>query len=260
MTIRRFAVMGMPVAHSLSPRLHTAGFAAWGWNDCRYEAIAVPQGALAQAVEHFRRHGGMGLNVTRPLKVEAAELVGSLEEWAAGTGAVNTLYWRGDRLGGANTDAPALRDSLAARGIRPARALIWGSGGAARASQAALRALGVDPWLAARRPGRFEGRWLSWTDGWAACEEADLLVNATPLGQAGEAAWDPLPPLHARQTVVDWVYAPALTPLLAWAEARGAGLVSGLELLVRQASLSWMYWFGRAGPLQAMGDAVGWRL
>jgi shikimate dehydrogenase len=259
MTIRRFAVMGMPVAHSLSPRLHSAGFAAMGWDDCRYEAIAVAAGTLAQAVQAFRRDGGQGLNVTRPLKVEAVRLAGWLDPWAAETGAVNTLYWRDGRLCGANTDAPALRDSLAVRGLRPERALIWGSGGAARASQAALRALGVDPWLAARRPGSFEGQWISWADARAACEEADLLVNATPLGQAGEAAWDPLPPVEARHTVVDWVYAPALTPLLALAEARGASRVSGLELLVRQASLSWVHWFGRAGPLEAMGEAVGWR-
>ena len=258
MTERRLAVVGNPIRHSLSPRLHTAGFSARGWADCRYEALRVDEEHLPTVLEAFPREGGIGLNVTRPLKTLAAQLATQLDFWAETTAAVNTLVWGPDGWRGANTDAPAFRESLVAHRVTPHTALIWGAGGAARATWAALTADGVQTWLAARRPGTFAALWLDWDEGIEAAAVVDLLVNATPLGQEGEVGWERLPRVSRRQVLVDWVYAPETTPLVGVAREAGAVVISGLELLVRQASLSWVHWFSEPGPLAAMGAAVGW--
>ncbi|MGC8487872.1 MAG: shikimate dehydrogenase family protein [Clostridia bacterium] len=256
-----FAVLGRPIAHSLSPVLHTAGFRARGMSDCRYDAVLVdaPDQWLA-VTERLRVQGYRGFNLTRPLKALAAASprVAVHDPWGLSTGAVNTLTVLDGRLYGANTDAPALLESLSERGIRPTQALVFGSGGAARASVAALEALGAAVTLAARRGDGFPGRWVDFAQGLGMAEGADVIVNATPLGQAHEAAWERVPCIGAGQVAVDWVYAPPMTPFLEAAGQRGARLIGGLELLVRQAALSWVHWFDEPGPLLEMGRAVGW--
>ena len=263
--LRGFAVLGHPIGHSLSPRIHDAGFRARGLEDCRYVAVDVPQPeSWADVVKTLRQDGFWGFNLTRPLKelVASSSRLTTRDRWAVATGAVNTLMVGGsDATGvwsGANTDAPAFLQSVEARSLTPRTALVFGSGGAARASLAALEAAGAAVTLAARRPPRFPVRWVDMEAGLYAARDAELVVNATPVGQAGEGSWSRLPVFSAGQTVVDWVYAPPATPFLQAAAAGGARCIGGIELLVRQAALAWVHWFGEAGPLAAMGRAVGW--
>lgn len=262
-TVTLFAVMGHPIAHSLSPRLHMAGFRACHWAQCFYIPLDVRPEALTTALDAFAQLGGFGVNLTRPLKEQAfqAAWLARVDDWGRHTGAVNTLTKTQSGWAGANTDAPALVEALMQRGMTPRKALIFGSGGAARASMAAFHHLGVDTVVASRRAA------LSWAENvvtWdQALEEAtgyDVVINATPLGQEREAGWPRLPRWNDHPVVIDWVYAPRLTPFLISASKAGALTIDGLELLVRQAGLAWREWFDRPGPLTAMAKALGIRL
>lgn len=262
--IRLFAVFGRPIAHSLSPRLHAAGFAARGHRHCYYIPVTVAPEDLAAALAAFRRLGGVGVNLTRPLKeiAAAADFVTRRDPWAERTGAVNTLWATAEGWAGFNTDAPALAEALRRLGVAPKTALVFGAGGAARASVAALESLGAAVTVASRRPPQdaetAADRWVPWAEGVAGAAAFDVVVNATPLGQMGEPPWGGLPAWRRGMVAVDWVYAPRETPFLVDARRAGARVVDGLELLVRQAALAWVPWFGEPGPLEAMGEAVGW--
>jgi shikimate dehydrogenase len=262
--IRLYAVFGRPIAHSLSPRLHAAGFAARGLRHCYYVPVTVAPEDLLSALTAFRRLGGAGVNLTRPLKeiAAASDFLVARDAWAERTGAVNTLAAAPGGWTGANTDAPALAAALRSRGVAPTAALVFGAGGAARASVAALESLGATVTVASRRRPAEEplasGGWVPWGDGVARAAAFDVVVNATPLGQAGEPSWPALPAWRSGMVAVDWVYVPRETPFLAGARAAGALVIDGLELLVRQAALAWVPWFGEPGPLAAMGEAVGW--
>jgi shikimate dehydrogenase len=254
-----YAVFGHPIAHSLSPVMHEAAFRARGWPHRRYIAVDVDTDDLDEAVAAFRRLGGRGLNLTRPLK-EAAAHAGWLtarDAWAEAAGAVNTLTLAADGWRGANTDAPALREALRNGRPAPRRAMILGSGGAARATWRALAGVCAVVVASRRLPDFIDAAsWVSW-DAWLeASASCDLVINATPLGQRAEPGFTGLPRFRPDQTVVDWVYVPRLTPLLAAAQAGGAAVVDGLELLARQAALSWRPWFGEDGPWDVMLNAA----
>jgi shikimate dehydrogenase len=251
-----YAVLGHPIAHSLSPAMHRAGFARSGRPHCYYIPIDVDPESLADVLAAFRRLGGHGLNLTRPLKEVAfrSDWLRYRDPWAERAGAVNTLVWREDAgWHGFNTDAPALAAAVAERMSRPERVLIFGGGGVARASHAAFADSEVT--VAARRPVDW-ARWIPWVDGLELAHRFDVVVNATPLGQMGERGWDKLPAFARGQGAVDWVYAPRHTPFLSAAAGAGAWRVDGLELLARQAALAWIPWFGQAGDWQVMLEAV----
>lgn len=264
-----YAVFGRPIAHSLSPRIHQRGFQQMGWHHRYYVPVEVRPGDLEASVSAFQRLGGVGINLTRPLKEEAwrAAWLGGLDAWAHETGAVNTLTLRDGQWLGANTDAPALCERLPAGSGQRRQALILGAGGVARATKTALRRAGYVVTVASRREepsGTLTGedadskaRWVPWTSGMASLADYDVVVNATPLGQAGEPPWDTAMNFRTGQLVVDWVYQPRQTAFLALAEAHGAETLDGLELLVRQAGLAWRHWFSLKPPWHALGDAVG---
>ncbi|HEX8582582.1 MAG TPA: shikimate dehydrogenase [Acidimicrobiales bacterium] len=260
------AVLGSPVAHSRSPAIHNAAFAATGlpW---RFLAVDVPAGGAAAALDAARAVGVRGLSVTMPLKEEVAGLVDDLEPAAARLGAVNCVTVEGDRLAGANTDGDGLVDALRAAGVDPAgrRCLVLGAGGAARAVVLALATAGAaEVAVAGRTPARVEaaaalagplGRVAPGADGAAAA--ADLVVNATPVGMGGDPAV-PVDPsaLRPAQVVVDLVYDPLVTPLLAAAERAGATPVGGLGTLVHQAAHAFRRWTGVEPPLAVMAAAA----
>jgi shikimate dehydrogenase len=253
-----YAVFGDPIVHSLSPRMHRAAFLARGWDHCHYFPIETPRASLAAQLEAFRAIGGRGANLTRPLKEEilATGLLADCDGWAAHAGAVNTVVWRDGAWHGANTDAPALRAAVTARGAPVLRVLILGAGGVARASWEALFPAAVT--VASRRPAGLPPQvtWVSWESGVAGAGDFDVVVNATPLGQEGEEGWQELPRLRQGQGVVEWVYKPLVTPLVHEARRRGAWVVDGLELLARQAALAWVPWFDEEGPWELMRAAV----
>jgi shikimate dehydrogenase len=263
---RVVGIIGWPVERSLSPAIHNAAFAAAGleWIDV---PTPVEPGRLAKAIEGLAALGFAGANVTMPHKTEAARLVDRVSDDAARLQAVNTIVVEAGGSHGHNTDAPGFERFLRLdAGSDPAgtRAVIFGAGGAARAVALALsRAGAAHVTVAAREPERasavvdlvvedgtgseavpFEG---------AASVEAELIVNATPVGRAGEHL--PLPPLGPTTVAVDLLY-PDITPLQGAVVAAGGRGFGGLGLLLHQAALSFELWTGREAPLETMREAA----
>jgi shikimate dehydrogenase len=262
---RVVGVIGDPVAHSLSPALHNAAFAALGL-DWVYVAFPVPRGRATEAVAAVPALGLAGLNVTMPHKEDVASACDELTPDAAALRSVNTVVAQaGGRTLGDSTDGPGFLDALDDEGITVAGqpVLVLGAGGAARAVVLALGRAGASVTVAARRPDAAESA-AALAPGAPAVPlvAADpsgfaVVVNATPLGMSGG---DPLPvdpdALHAGQAVIDLVYHPADTPLLTAARARGARAVNGLGMLLHQAARSFNLWTGESAPLEAMRTAV----
>ncbi len=262
------AVIGSPVRHSLSPTLLNAAFRASGL-DWVYVAFEVPEGAGGAAVAAMRTLGLGGLSVTMPHKAAAWEAVDERTPTAEALGAVNCVFVRDGRLVGDNTDGPGFVDALVRdEGVALAgrRCVLLGAGGAGRAVARALGEADVaevvvvnrspDP---ARRAAELAGR-PGRVGEVGDVAAADIVVNATSLGMAGGAGAgaSPIDPdlLRAGQVVVDLVYHPAETPLLAAARARGAVAVNGVGMLVHQAAHAFARWTGAAPPLREMTTAI----
>jgi shikimate dehydrogenase len=203
-----------------------------------------------------------------PHKAAVAELVADLSEDARRLHAVNTIVLDGEQLRGENTDAPGFERFLRMdTGFDPAgrAALIFGAGGAGRACALALARAGVASLtIAAREPARVadvaaaveslgaDVHAVAFGD--AADVHADLIVNATPLGARDESL--PAPALGPDSLVVDLLYHPATTPLIAQARATGAAAFGGIGLLLHQAALSFELWTGQQPPLEIMSAAA----
>jgi len=259
-------VIGWPVMYSLSPAIHNAAFKALGM-DWSYVHLPVPAQELPTAMRMLASEGFAGANVTIPHKTQAADLASWLSEDADILNAVNTLSVTDGQLGGHNTDAPGFSRFLAEDASwdpRGRSALIFGAGGAARACALSLCRDGAASITAvAREPSRaglmlrmiedlgVAARCVSFED---APESADLILNATPLGRQGEEL--PVARLAPETLVVDLLYAPAVTPLLASAAEAGARTFGGLGLLVHQAALSFELWTGRVPPVDVMREAA----
>jgi shikimate dehydrogenase len=247
-------VLGFPVGHSRSPAMMNAAFAELGL-DWRYFQLPVPPERFAETARALPGSGYRGANVTLPHKLAAHDLADELTAAAATIGAVNTLTFEtGGRIAGDNTDAGGLIDALGDE--RPASALVLGAGGAARAAVWALREAGAEVTVWNRSVER--ARRLAAELGVGQTERpgpTDLLVNATSVGLSAEDSLDDLPLVEAA-TVVDLVYGRGPTPLVRWAQARGARVVDGLEVLVRQGALSFERWTGRGAPVAAMRRAL----
>jgi shikimate dehydrogenase len=269
-------VIGSPIRQSLSPLLHNAAFAALGLNWVSL-AFDVPPGQAAAALGGMRALGLAGLSVTMPHKAEVSTLVDSRTDVAARLDAVNCVINEQGTLRGANTDGDGFLASLErAAGFSPAgkRCLVIGAGGAARAVTDALATAGAsDVAVVNRTPARAAavaalagsaGRGLAVADP-AQVAQADLVVNATPIGMAGvpgglaegSEPWLVAPDLmHAGQVVVDLVYAPRPTPWLAAAATTGATAVDGLGMLVHQAAAQLELWTGLPAPVDVMWQAA----
>lgn len=262
-----YGVLGHPVSHSRSPEMQNAAFAAAGL-DAAYVALPVPPARLAEAVAGLHAAGFQGLNVTVPHKQAALALCESVDAVAAAVGAVNTLR-RGPRgWEGLNTDAPACLALLEAAGLgRGARALLVGAGGAARAGAWALARAGAALRIAARRvdAAREVARAFA-AEGIAPpeavplealedeCAAADVVVNGTSVGLAGQPAALPGLRLRRGQLAMDFVYGD--TDFARAARAAGARLVTGEQILVRQGALAFTVWTGRPAPEAAMAAAL----
>jgi shikimate dehydrogenase len=267
-------VIGYPVAHSLSPTLHNAAFAALGlnWISVGFEVAA---GRAAAALDGMRALHVAGLSVTMPHKADASAMVDECSAVATQLGAVNCVMNRDGRLYGDNTDGAGFLASLVrAASFAPAgkRCLVVGAGGAARAVTLALAGGGAALVTVVNRtaPRAVEvaalagpvGRAADVRDGLdAVVAEADLVVNATPVGMAGagsarEGGLIAPSLLHWGQVVVDLVYVPRPTPWLAAAAEAGATTVDGLGMLVHQAAAQLELWTGLPAPVDVMWRAV----
>ena len=254
-------VMGWPVAHSRSPRLHGHWLARYGIAGAYLPLLVAPDD-LARALEGLRALNFRGANVTLPLKEKALALVDRAEPLARRIGAVNTIVVEADgSLLGSNTDAFGFTENLKAGApgwtAAAGPAVVLGAGGAARAVIAALLDAGAPQIRLYNRSleraqalqAAFDGpvEVAPWRQRSAGLDGAALLVNTTSLGMAGheelEIELDALP----RGAVVnDIVYAPLSTPLLQRARARGNSVVDGLGMLLHQARPGFEAWFGQA--------------
>ncbi len=261
---RRACVVGWPLAHSRSPVIHRFWLNELGI-DGDYVALPLEPPKAAGFFAAFADSGFVGGNVTIPHKQVAFAACTELDPVARATGAVNTLWVEEGRLRGANTDAAgflANLDEQAPGWDEPGgSALVLGAGGGARAIVWGLLQRGMRATIANRTPahaaalaaqigGSVETR--RWEEIPARLQEADLLVNTTSLGLRGQPPLDiDLSPMQSGGIVVDIVYVPLKTPLLAQAEARGLTGVDGLGMLLHQAVPGFERWFGQPPKVSA---------
>ena len=245
-----YAVVGRPVAASLSPVMHNAGFAALGLN-----AAYVPfETRDLDGLRAFAQDIGLrGASVTIPFKRDVLELVDEVAPTAAAAGAVNTIAVREGRWVGLNTDADGFIEPLRAAlpDLRGTRAVILGAGGAARGVGLALRREGAAVAISARRPdaaqvvahaiGGEQAPWPPRPGSW------DVLINATPVGSRAVAGLPFEGPFDGR-LVFDLVYDPDPTTLMRAAAAAGATVIGGLAMLVAQAERQFEIWTGQRPP------------
>ena len=283
-------LLGWPARHSLSPVLHNAAFHAAGL-DLVYLAAPVPPDHVVEVVRALTVMGAVGANVTVPHKRAVVAACDHLTDEAQLIGAVNTLHVTEDGLLGDNTDARGLLRALEedVAQVRGARFVLLGTGGAARAAAVAIGRLEGSVHVVGRRqdaagdiaalarragsphaevvvldtPGDVAGATAGSAPGATteatlatAVATARVVINATPLGMAGEELPAPLHALEPGQVAYDLVYEPAQTPFLAAARARGAAAHNGLAMLLGQAAVAFERWTGQDAPVGVMRAAV----
>ncbi|MFQ3665540.1 MAG: shikimate dehydrogenase [Sphingomonadaceae bacterium] len=252
--MRLAGVIGWPVAHSKSPVIHRFWLEALG-EDGDYCRLGVPPEHFAAAVRALPLLGFAGVNVTIPHKEAALALASRATPAAAAIGAANILAVEPDGgLLADNSDWLGFAETIADRSVR--HAIVVGAGGAARAILFALKERGVGAvTLMNRTPARAQA--LLAASGLAGevrpldapLPPADLLVQTSPLGMAGQPPFLPdLAPLAPDALVEDIVYAPLETPLLAAARAHGLATVDGLAMLIGQAAPAFTRFFGASPP------------
>jgi shikimate dehydrogenase len=259
-TAVRLGVCGWPVAHSRSPRMHNAALAALGLDDWRYQLLPVPPERLAETVRALPEAGFRGINVTIPHKEAAFALADAVTETARAVGAANTLTFTDTGVQADNTDVTGFLSALP-ESVYDRDALVLGAGGSARAVLYALRQAGarsIHVWN--RTPARAEALAREF-GAIAGAARAEVIVNCTAVGlKSPESTFKMLPlqadEVGAGQLVVDLVYRPGGTALLATAKANGAAVAGGLEILVAQGAASLERWTGRTAPVEAMREAV----
>jgi len=253
-----FAVIGHPVAHSLSPRIHAA-FGKQQEIDLEYRAIDAGLDGLEEALSRFAAEGGRGANITLPFKPAAAALCRELTPRAQRAGAANTLTridgaWRGD-----NTDGTGLVRDLTGRhglDLRARRTLMLGAGGGGRGVAPALLDAGIGELIVVNRtPGRADALadalgdpkrvHSRYYEDLGSLGEFDLVVNATSAARDGAFLSLPRSLVGRRTATVDLSYGDAAIGFLAWARAAGAhNVIDGLGMLVEQAAEGFQIWHG----------------
>jgi shikimate dehydrogenase len=249
------ALIGHPVAHSISPRFQQAALDAMGV-DARYEAWDVLPADLAIAVERLRSADLLGANVTVPHKVEIRRLVDRPDALVERVGAVNTIVRRDGMLHATNTDVAGVLRALEGADVELAnqRVVLIGAGGAARAVVVAMRMAGVSALTVANRSRER-------ADALVGLGGDELSVDVCPLDERDEGFREALSPVpaslfHVEQVAFDLVYVPERTPFLAAAERAGARTVGGLAMLVHQGAEAFRLWTGYEPPVDVMFAAA----
>ncbi|MFP4501772.1 MAG: shikimate dehydrogenase [Candidatus Hydrogenedentota bacterium] len=269
------AVIGNPVAHSLSPAMHNAAFAAAGLN---YVYVAFEVADVADCLTGVRALPGFrGLSVTIPHKEAAMQHVDHVDPLAARVGCINTVTNTDGRLAGSNTDGLGTLRAFSEAGVSLAgkRVLFMGAGGAVRAVAFAMleRAGVAGITILGRSPERLhrlldnlrsaatvpvEGGTIA-ADTAAAVATHDVIVQGTPMGMYPHhegATCVPAALLQPGHVVFDMVYRPMKTRLIGDAEAAGCTVIPGLEMLVNQAVLQFEQWTSAAAPRAVMRAAL----
>jgi shikimate dehydrogenase len=267
----RAAVLGSPIAHSLSPTLHRAAY-AWLGLDWSYEAIEVGAAQLATFVAGLGPEW-VGLSLTMPLKEAVLPLLAAIEPAALLTRAVNTVLLDAEGHRGFNTDIAGMVAVLSGHGVTAgARAIVLGGGATARSTLAALARVGAGQVTVAVRRRSVAAELVTlgdqlglpvaaadWAEGGVllrhAGERADVVVSTVPRGVADELAAS-LPRLPASAVLVDVLYDPWPTPLAAAWQRSGGTVAGGRELLVGQALEQVALMTGQTVPAQALWAAL----
>ncbi|MCM1566951.1 MAG: shikimate dehydrogenase [Dehalobacter sp.] len=264
----KYAIIGYPVEHSLSPKMHEAGFKAAGL-PATYDRITVQPTQLAESIGYLKNNGYDGWNVTYPLKEKIIPYMDVLTPEAQNIGAVNTVKVQNGRLYGHNTDGGGFIQSLLSKGFvfEGKEVVILGAGGAAKAIAAALASLQVKMLILNRseekavtlagQVNRLGGNAVSgilapgcWL------KAVDLLIQTTSIGMKDEAYTIDLQGLNPSAWAVDLIYHPAVTDFMAQADACGCRSMNGLDMLLYQGVLAWEFWLERKAPLDIMRKAL----
>lgn len=265
-----FGLVGMPVSHSVSPHMHNAAFAAAGLNGVYIPFAVKDVGAFLKRMVHPRTReldlNIRGLSVTAPHKFAVMEHLDWVEPVAREIGAVNTIRVKGDKLTGHNTDAIGFIEPLLKTfgEAREANCAVIGAGGAAAAALWSLNRAGAPVTLFARDPtkatelARVTKAKLRQLDG-ASFGEFDVVVNATPLGSAGDLVAETIATaaqLRGTGLAYDLVYNPTETRFLRVAREAGCKVLGGLPMLVAQAVEQFRLWTGIASSEAVMLEAA----
>ncbi|MFH1216217.1 MAG: shikimate dehydrogenase [Pseudomonadota bacterium] len=256
-----YGIMGNPVAHSLSPAMHNAAFAALGLNKA-YLPFAVQD--VGQAMTGLRALGIKGMSVTIPHKQAVLEYLDSLDPVAEKIGAVNTLVIDNNAIHGANTDWIGANRALSEKiSLKGASVLLLGAGGSARAIGFGLLEAGASLTIASRTPEKGQALakllscpWLPLAE--AARATGDALVNATSIGMAPQQELLPI----AREALADFgvvmdiVYVPLKTRLLQEAGQAGCQTIDGLAMLLYQGAAQFELWTGLQAPVEVMRQSL----
>ena len=273
----KLAVIGHPIAHSASPRMHQPALDAAGI-DARYIRLDIEPGQVGEAFKRMQALGFIGCNVTVPHKLEAMECC-EVTNQARALGAVNTICFEENITRGFNTDGPGFTNAIADDfdiALSSLKVAIVGAGGGAGqaiATQCAM--LGVTKLVVVNRSLgklgalverlRFHGPEteviaLSLDDATLSesCLSCDLIVNTSSVGlKPGDSSIIPACCLKQEHLVYDTIYQPPLTPLLAVANKLGCRTSNGLSMLIHQGSLAFQHWFPGTDPLPVMRQALG---
>jgi shikimate dehydrogenase len=256
-TTELYGIIGNPVAHSLSPAMHNAAFAALDLNKV-YLSFVVQD--VAQAMIGLRGLGIKGASVTIPHKQAVIEHLDSIDPVAEKIGAVNTLSITNGAIHGANTDWIGANRALAEKiPLAGSSVLLLGAGGSARAIGFGLLEAGTSLTIASRTPEKGQTLakllncpWLPLAE--AGTARADILINATSMGMAPQQELSPIAKeaLTNFGVVMDIVYAPLATRLLREAEQAGCQTIDGLAMLLYQGAAQFEIWTGRKAPVEVM--------
>ena len=282
----KLAVLGFPIAHSASPRMHQPALDANGI-DARYIRLEVEPGKIAEAFAKMRALGFIGCNVTVPHKLEAVEACDHVHSYAQLLGAVNTVRFDEKETIGFNTDGPGfnnaiedvfdffLKSMVGDLDKRLSVAIIGAGGGAGQAIASECVVRGVPKLVLVNRtveklaplverlnkePSAGEIIALSLDDPTlqSQCLSCDLIVNTSSVGlKPGDPSILPAECLKPEHFVYDTIYQPPVTPLLALAQAKGCRTSNGLSMLIHQGALAFQHWFPGTDPLAVMRAALG---
>ena len=268
----RLAVIGHPVAHSASPRMHQSALDAAGIY-ARYIRLDIEPGKVGEAFSRMRALGFLGCNVTVPHKLEAMDCC-EVDSDAKALGAVNTIRFDGEVIRGYNTDGPGFARAIEDDFIVPLAslrvAIVGAGGGAGQAIATQSCLLGVSKLVIVNRTleklkplverlrlisPETEIFALSFDDPQLAelCRGCDLIVNTSSVGlKPGDPAILPIACLKKDHLVYDTIYQPSVTPLLAAASNIGCLTANGLSMLIHQGALAFQLWFPGSEPLPVM--------
>jgi shikimate dehydrogenase len=273
----KLAVIGHPIAHSASPKMHQAALNEFGLN-MRYIRIDIELGQVGAAFERMRVLGFIGCNVTVPHKLEAMEHC-EVSDQARALGAVNTVCFGQDLAHGFNTDGPGFMNAIADDfGVPLASlkvAVVGAGGGAGQAIATQCSMLGVGKLVVVNRSIEKLGPLVERLRMYGAeteivalsfdnpslrehCLDCGLIVNTSSVGlKPGDPSILPVLCLKSEHLVYDTIYQPPVTALLATANGLGCRTANGLSMLIHQGALAFQHWFPGSDPLPVMRAAMG---